>query len=95
MQSSPKASATMSRWCCLQGMIRDFHQITRRTLKQEIDALEEIVDSEVLAAIDSVREIGNIGAHMESDVNLIVDVEPEEGSLADLADRIPHEAVVH
>ena len=29
-------------------------------------------------AIDSVRKIGNIGAHMEKNVNLIVDVDPGE-----------------
>lgn len=29
-------------------------------------------------AIDRVRTIGNIGAHMEMDVNVIVDVESEE-----------------
>lgn len=29
-------------------------------------------------AMDALRKIGNIGAHMESDINLIVDVEPEE-----------------
>jgi hypothetical protein len=27
---------------------------------------------------ESVRSIGNIGAHMEKDINLIIDVEPEE-----------------
>lgn len=26
----------------------------------------------------SVRRIGNIGAHMEKDINLIVDIEPDE-----------------
>lgn len=29
----------------------------------------------------AVKKIGNIGAHMEKDVNLIVDVEPEEAEL--------------
>jgi hypothetical protein len=29
-------------------------------------------------AIDGVRQIGNIGAHMEADVNVIVDVDPIE-----------------
>jgi len=28
-----------------------------------------------------VRSIGNIGAHMEKDINLIVDVEPNEADL--------------
>jgi hypothetical protein len=29
-------------------------------------------------AIDIVRNIGNIGAHMEADINVIVDVDPDE-----------------
>jgi hypothetical protein len=33
------------------------------------------------AAIDAVRKIGNIGAHMEKDINVIVDVEPKEAQL--------------
>ena len=31
-------------------------------------------------AIDAVRSIGNIGAHMEKDTNLIIEVEPQEAS---------------
>jgi hypothetical protein len=41
---SPKASASLARRC-LQGMIRDFWEIRQRTLKDEIDALEEKIDS--------------------------------------------------
>jgi hypothetical protein len=39
------------------------------------------VDGETWDAIDAVRKIGNIGAHMEADINVIVDVEPEEARL--------------
>lgn len=77
---SPKASATLSRRC-LQGMIRDFWGIKDSTLKKEIDVLEEKVDSDVWESIDAVRSVGNIGAHMEKDINIIVDVEPEEAQL--------------
>jgi hypothetical protein len=38
------------------------------------------VSEESVEAIDAVRQIGNIGAHFEKDINLIVDVEPEEAS---------------
>ena len=31
-----------------------------------------------MGAIDHVRHVGNIGAHMEKDINLILDVEPDE-----------------
>lgn len=80
LKLSPKAAASLARRC-LQGMIRDFHGIIKPTLNQEINALKEIVSAEVWSAIDAVRSVGNIGAHMEKDVNLIVDIEPDEAEL--------------
>ena len=77
---SPKASATLSRRC-LQGMIRDFHGISKATLFDEIKELEAKVDQDVWESIDAVREVGNIGAHMKKDINIIVDVEPKEAQL--------------
>lgn len=77
---SPKASATLSRRC-LQGMIRDFWNIRKNRLIDEIEALEDKVDAPTWGAIDAVRKIGNIGAHMEKDVDVIVDVEPREAEL--------------
>ena len=77
---SPKASATLARRC-LQGIIRDFWGIKKKNLYEEIAALEEKVDSNTWEAIDSVRQVGNIGAHMERDVSIIIDVEPEEAGL--------------
>jgi hypothetical protein len=62
-------------------MIRDFWGIRKRRLKDEVDALQDKVDPETWAAIDSVRSIGNIGAHMEADINVIVDVDPDEATL--------------
>ena len=32
-------------------------------------------------AIDAVRKVGNIGAHIEKDINVIIDVEPREAEL--------------
>jgi hypothetical protein len=77
---SPKASATLSRRC-LQGMIRDFWGIKKNRLVDEIEALKDKVDELTWEAIDAVRKIGNIGAHMEKDINLIIDVEPNEAAL--------------
>ena len=83
---SPKASATLARRC-LQGMIRDFCKIAKGTLDAEIKELRSDIEQgdapagvtpESVDAIDQVRSIGNIGAHMEKDVNLIIDVEPGE-----------------
>ncbi|HGE8275523.1 TPA: DUF4145 domain-containing protein [Serratia marcescens] len=79
-QLSPKASATLARRC-LQGMIRDFWGVKPGRLVDEIEAIEDKVDSDSWAAIDSIRSIGNIGAHMEKDIDLIVDVEPDEAGL--------------
>ncbi|QPJ66300.1 MAG: DUF4145 domain-containing protein [Candidatus Nitrohelix vancouverensis] len=74
---SPKASATLARRC-LQGMIRDFHDITKGRLIDEIEAIKDTIESEVWTAIDAVRKMGNIGAHMEKDINVIIDVDPDE-----------------
>jgi hypothetical protein len=83
---SPKAASTLARRC-LQGMIRDFGGVTGRTLYEEISELRTSVENgtapravtaESVEAIDHVRSIGNIGAHMEKDIDLIVDVDPNE-----------------
>lgn len=47
----------------------------------EIDAIEPKVDPATWAAIDALRKLGNIGAHMEKDISLIVDVDPGEADL--------------
>ena len=77
---SPKASATLARRC-LQGMIRDYWEITDTTLYKEINALEGKVTEQVWESLNAVREIGNIGAHMEKDINVIVDVESDEAKI--------------
>lgn len=74
---SPKASATLSRRC-LQGMIRDFFKISKSNLNGEINAIEDLVSSDQKAVLHSLRKIGNAGAHLEKDVNLIVDVSSED-----------------
>ncbi|MDX5407579.1 MAG: DUF4145 domain-containing protein [Chromatiaceae bacterium] len=77
---SPKASATLARRC-LQGMIRDYWGVKKGRLVDEIDAIQDKVDPMTWAAIDAIRRIGNIGAHMEKDINLIIEVDPEEATL--------------
>ena len=77
---SPKASATLARRC-LQGMIRDYWTVKPGRLADEIKAIRDLVHPRTWDAIEAVRSIGNIGAHMEKDINLIVDVEPEEARL--------------
>lgn len=81
---SPKASATLARRA-VQGVLRDFFGITQPTLKRELDELEKRIGTDVSQetwdGIDAVRTVGNIGAHMENDINVIVDVEPDEAQL--------------
>jgi len=77
---SPKASATLSRRC-LQGIIRDFWGMSKGRLIDEINELKGKTDSTTWKAIDAVRGVGNIGAHMERDINIIVEVEPHEADL--------------
>lgn len=74
---SPKASATLSRRC-LQGMIRDFWEIKENNLAKAIEKLEGKIPTPQWKVIDAVRRIGNIGAHMEKDINLIIDIDPGE-----------------
>lgn len=74
---SPKASATLSRRC-LQGMIRDYWGITKGRLFDEITELKDRVQPDLWGAIDGLRQLGNIGAHMEKDTDLIVDIDPGE-----------------
>jgi hypothetical protein len=94
---SPKASATLARRC-LQGMIRDFCGISKARLIDEIKELRTQIDEnraprgvthESVDAIDAVREVGNIGAHMEKDVDLIVEIDDNEAqALIDLIETL-------
>lgn len=94
---SPKASATIVRRC-IQGMIRDFCGISKKRLIDELKELRRRVDAgqapagvqaDTVDAIDHVRSIGNIGAHMEADINVIVDVDPDEAQrLIELAELL-------
>lgn len=78
MSHSPKASATLLRRC-LQGMIHDFWDIHGKNLNAEITTLKsKNIPSTQWAAIDGLRKLGNIGAHMEHDVNTIIDIDEGE-----------------
>lgn len=59
-------------------MIRDFWGIQERTLNSEITKLKGLIPDAQWSVIDSLRRIGNIGAHMEKDINTIVDIDPGE-----------------
>jgi len=80
IELSPKSSATLARRT-LQGMIRDFWEIKKSRLVDEINELESKISIDTWEAIDAVRSVGNIGAHMEKDVDVIIEIEPKEAEL--------------
>ncbi len=79
---SPKASATLARRC-LQNMIRDYWEVSKNRLGDEIDEIAKRpeVTPEIVDALNALRNLGNIGAHPEKDVNVIVDIEPENAPI--------------
>ena len=80
---SAKASATLSRRC-LQGIVRDFWDIPagkRGNLGAELSFIKDKIEEDTWEGIQAIRSVGDIGAHMEKDVNFVVDVDPEESSL--------------
>lgn len=77
---SSKAAATLARRC-LQGMIRDFFGVRKARLIDEINEIQDRVDPLTWKSIDAVRKIGNIGAHMEKDINLMIDVDLNEAAV--------------
>jgi hypothetical protein len=79
---SPKASATLSRRA-LQGILRDFFKAKSKSgrLIEEIKEVQSQMDKDLWEAIDGARSVGNIGAHMEKDIDLIIDVDPNEAQI--------------
>lgn len=81
LSDSPKASAALSRRC-LQNLLREKACVTPNDLSKEI---QQVIDSGKLPthlseSIDSVRNIGNFGAHPIKSTNTgeVVDVETGE-----------------
>ena len=92
---SPKSAATLARRC-LQGMIRDFWGIKKGTLKEEISELQGKITQDLWQAIDALRNLGNIGAHMEKDINVIIDIdEGEADTLIALIETLVEEWYIH
>ena len=70
---SPNASAVLSRRC-LESMIKNFCEIKENSLYQSIEKLKNKLENnqapkgvteETIEAIDSIRRMGRIGAHMK------------------------------
>lgn len=49
-----------------------------KNLNQEITTLKDKIQPDLWQSIDALREMGNIGAHMEADTDRIVDIDPDE-----------------
>lgn len=80
---SGRASAAMARRC-LQGIVRDFWSIPenkRGNLGAELSHIRDRIDPELWEDIQAVRSIGDIGAHMDKNVNEVIDVSPEEARI--------------
>lgn len=80
---SGRASAAMARRC-LQGIVRDFFDIPvnkRGNLGAELSFVKDRVDPDLWDAIQALRGIGDIGAHMDKNVDQIIDVSPDEARL--------------
>ncbi|WLS08901.1 DUF4145 domain-containing protein [Shinella sumterensis] len=80
---SGRAGAAMARRC-LQGIVRDFFAIPenkRGNLGAELSYVKEKIDPDLWEAILAVRGIGDIGAHMDKNVDQIIDVTPDEARL--------------
>ncbi len=80
---SGRAGAAMARRC-LQGIVRDFFAIPdnrRGNLGAELAYVKDNIDPDLWEAIQAVRSIGDIGAHMDKNVDQIIDVTPDEARL--------------
>jgi hypothetical protein len=77
LEISEPAAATLARRC-LQALIRDFWNVKKGFLSDELNAIRGQIDPEVWEAIETVRDTGNIGKHFEKGANLVVDADPNE-----------------
>lgn len=95
MDTSPKASAALSRRC-MQQLLREYAKTNSKELSGQI---REVIDNHVLSSdleeqLDAVRNIGNFAAHPQKDKSTgeILPVEPSEAewNLEVLQDLFDH-----
>jgi uncharacterized protein DUF4145 len=86
---SPRAAAVLGRRC-VQSIMRDYYEVKKqRTLHAEIEsARSKGMPGALFDALMAVKLLGNIGAHPEQDIDLIVDVAEDE--VAVLLDVVEH-----
>jgi hypothetical protein len=73
-------------------MIRDYWGVSKNTLANELKEIEARCDPDVYQAMMAVKSVGNIGAHPERDISVIIDIEPGEAKqLLDLIHLLDQE----
>jgi hypothetical protein len=79
LQSSPKASAALSRRC-LQSVLREVGNTKSRDLEKQIDEVASVLPGYIADQLHAVRQIGNFAAHPQKSqiTGEILDVEPGE-----------------
>ena len=77
VEFSERSAALLARRC-LREMIRDYWEISKDTLYEEVLALKEFLDIELWQAIESIVRLGGIGQHMQEDINTLTNVDPLE-----------------
>ncbi|WP_157179928.1 DUF4145 domain-containing protein [Rhizobium sp. CCGE 510] len=88
---SGRAAAAMARRC-LQGIVRNFFNIPqekRGNLGAELSFVKDRIDPDLWEDIQTLRSVGDIGAHMDKNVDQIIDVSPQEArSLIELIETL-------
>lgn len=80
LELSPKSAAALARRC-LSAMLRDFWQVQPGRLVDEFRQIKGVADPLTWETIESVRNVGSIGARFESEGAELLDTEPPEAKL--------------
>lgn len=85
---SPNASAMLARRC-LHGIVRDIWKTKPARLVDEIEAIKDKVEPAIWESIDSIRKMGNIGAHLAESLGEQVNITAKEaGAILDLIEML-------
>lgn len=82
IELSPKAAAALCRRT-MESMIDDVFNVNERTLAASISKLEEnnLITNEVKTALQTLKDVGNEGAHFNENSKLLQDIEPEDAQI--------------
>lgn len=80
LEISPRASATLARRA-IQTIIKERFNAKGRTLYDQIESIKGGIYQGEFDILDSIRNLGNIGAHSENDLQLIINIESNDAKL--------------